>query len=87
MTEEQFKKAERIMDKIRYLEAAHRAINEWAELLTENQDKDAALALANMLIDLSKQKYGQWKISLFVETALADIIKEIQEIRKELEEL
>ena len=87
MTEEKFKQAERIIDKIRYLEAAHRAINEWAELLTENQDKDAALALANMLIDLSKQKYGQWKISLFVETALADIIKEIQEIRKELEEL
>lgn len=87
MTEEQFKKAEQIMDKIRYLEAAHRAINEWAELLSDKQDKDAALALANMLIDLSKQKYGQWKIGIFVSTALSDIIEQVQEIRKELEEL
>lgn len=87
MTEDQFKQAERIMDKIRYLEEAHRAISEWAKLLSDKQDKDAALALANMLIDLSKQEYGQWKIDLFVSTALADIIKEIQEIRKELEEL
>ena len=87
MTEEQFKKAERIMDKIRYLEEAHMAISAWADLLSDNQDKDTALTLTNMLIDLSKQKYGQWKIDLFVSTALADIIKEIQEIRKELEEL
>ena len=45
------------------------------------------VALANMLIDLSKQKYGQWEIGLFVSTTMSDIIKEIQEIRKELEEL
>lgn len=87
MTEDQFKQAERIIDKIRYLEAAHRAISEWAELLSEKQDKDAALALANMLIDLSKDRYGRWEIDLFVSTAISDIIEQIQEIRKELEEL
>lgn len=87
MTEEQFKTAERLIDKIRYLEAAYDSINKWAELLSDKQSKDTALALANMLIDLSKQKYGQWKIGIFVKTVLADIIKDIQEIRKELEEL
>lgn len=87
MTEEQFKQAERIMNKIRYLEEAHTSISAWADLLSDNQDKDTALVLANMLIDLSKQKYGRWKIDIFVSTAQADIIKEIQEIRKELEEI
>lgn len=87
MTEEQFKQAERLMDKIRYLEETHISISAWADLLSDNQDKDTALTLANILIDLSKQKYGRWKIDIFVSTALADIIKEIQEIRKELEEI
>lgn len=87
MTEEQFKQAERIMDKIRYLEEAHENISAWADLLSRNQDKDTALTLANILIDLSKEKYGRWKIDIFIETVIADIIEQIRELRKEFKEL
>ena len=87
MTEEQFKQAERIMDKIRYLEEAHNAISAWADLLSDNQDKDTALTLANILIDLSKEKYGRWEISIFIGTAISDIIEQIRELRKELKEI
>lgn len=87
MTEEQFKQAERIMDKIRYLEEAHETISAWADLLSDNQDKDTALTLANILIDLSKEKYGRWEIDIFIASAIADIIEQIKELRKELREL
>ena len=87
MTEEQFKQAERIMDKIRYLEEAHNAISAWADLLSDNQDKDTALTLANILIDLSKKKYGRWKLDIFIDTAISNIIEQIKELRKELEEI
>lgn len=87
MTEEQFKQAERIMDKIRYLEEAHETISAWADLLSDNQDKDTALTLANILIDLSKEKYGRWEIDIFISTAISDIIEQIRELKKELKEL
>lgn len=87
MTEEQFKKAERIMDKIRYLETAHKAISSKANMLSDRKDKDSADMLADMLIDISKEIYGRWCITVFIDSSLSDIIKRIKELREELEEL
>ena len=87
MTEEQFKQAERIVNGIRNLEDIREHIINALSVLSENQDKDTALTLANILIDLSKKKYGRWKLDIFIETAISDIIEQIKELRKELEEL
>lgn len=87
MTEEQFMTAERIVKAIRNLEDMREHINNALCVLSDNQDKDTALTLANILIDLSKKKYGRWKLDIFIDTAISDIIKHIEELRKELKEI
>lgn len=75
------------MDKIRYLETAHKAISSKDDMLSDRQDKDSADMLADMLIDISKEIYGSWCINVFIDSSLSDIIKRIKELREELEEL
>lgn len=61
------------------------------DFIGEHEDislyKDTALTLANILIDLSKEKYGRWEIDIFIASAIADIIEQTKELRKELREL
>lgn len=87
MTEEQFMQAERIVKAIRNLEEMHEHLINELGVLSDNKDKDTALTLANILIDLSKKKYGRWKLNIFIETTISDIIEKIKELRKELKEL
>lgn len=87
MTEEQFMQAERIVKAIRNLEEMHEYLINELGVLSDNKDKDTALTLANILIDLSKKKYGRWKLNIFIETTISDIIEKIKELRKELKEL
>jgi hypothetical protein len=56
-------------------------------MLSDRQDKDSADMLADMLIDISKEIYGRWCITVFIDSSLSDIIKRIKELREELEEL
>lgn len=87
MTEEQFKQAERIVNAIRNLEDMHEHLINAMGVLSDNKYKDTALTLANILIDLSKKKNGRWKLNIFIDTAISDIIEQIKELRKELKEL
>ena len=87
MEEEKFKQAQRIMERIHYFETAHNAIHSMADKLLDRQDKDSAEILADTLIDLSKEIYGRWDINVFIGKASLDILKQIEELRKEFKEL